>query len=165
MEEQLLSLLAQLREQAEYAQGYGPANLVALLREHRGHLRGLDLSGLAIHGAYLQGVEMQDASLAGAALPLSLTLFGEREDRRRGKQKRDRLSQVELVSVAWEDDLNGSIYHIVGEMASAGERPVARGAWTSEEKLGPECDRHRAGQECRAATHGGECVFTRPQYR
>jgi hypothetical protein len=68
VEEQLLSLLAQLREQAEYAQGYGPANLVALLREHRGHLRSLDLSGLAIRGAYLQGVEMQDASLAGAVL-------------------------------------------------------------------------------------------------
>jgi WD40 repeat protein len=68
VEERLLSLLAQLREQAEYAQGYGPANLVALLREHRGRLRSLDLSGLAIRGAYLQEVEMQDASLAGAAL-------------------------------------------------------------------------------------------------
>ncbi|HET8851382.1 MAG TPA: NB-ARC domain-containing protein, partial [Ktedonobacteraceae bacterium] len=68
VEEQLLSLLAQLREQAEYAQGYGPANLVALLREHRGHLRGLDLSGLAIRGAYLQGVEMQDTTLAGALI-------------------------------------------------------------------------------------------------
>jgi len=68
VEEQLLCLLTQLRAQAEYAQGYGPANLVALLREHRGHLRGLDLSGLAIRGAYLQGVEMQDASLAEADL-------------------------------------------------------------------------------------------------
>jgi WD40 repeat protein/transcriptional regulator with XRE-family HTH domain len=68
VEEQLLSLLAQLREQAEYAQGYGPANLMALLQGHRGHLRGLDLSGLAIQGAYLQGVEMQDASLVGAVL-------------------------------------------------------------------------------------------------
>ncbi|MFL5587970.1 MAG: NB-ARC domain-containing protein, partial [Ktedonobacteraceae bacterium] len=66
VEERLLSLLAQLRERADYAQGYGPANLVALLRELRGDLRGLDLSQLAFGGAYLQGVEMQDASLAGA---------------------------------------------------------------------------------------------------
>lgn len=42
--------------------------LAPLLREHCGHLRGLDLSGLAFRGAYLQGVEMQDASLAGSAL-------------------------------------------------------------------------------------------------
>src|SRR5260370_4071812 len=68
VEEHLLSLLAQLRERADYAQGYGPANLVALLRQQRGHLRGLDLSQLALRGAYLQGVEMQDTSLAGATL-------------------------------------------------------------------------------------------------
>jgi WD40 repeat protein/transcriptional regulator with XRE-family HTH domain len=68
VEEHLLVLLAQLRERAEYAQGYGPANLVALLRQQRGHLQGLDLSQLAIRGAYLQGVEMQDASLVGATL-------------------------------------------------------------------------------------------------
>src|SRR2546421_7236372 len=68
VEERLLSLLAQLRERADYAQGYGPANLVALLRELRGDLRGLDLSQLAFRGAYLQGVEMQDATLSGATL-------------------------------------------------------------------------------------------------
>ena len=50
------------------AQGYGPTNLIALLRELRGHLRQLDLSHLFIRGAYLQGVEMQDTSLAGATL-------------------------------------------------------------------------------------------------
>jgi WD domain, G-beta repeat/Pentapeptide repeats (8 copies) len=49
MEERLLALLAQLREQ-------------------RGHLRGLDLSQLAIRGASLQGVEMQDANLSEATL-------------------------------------------------------------------------------------------------
>ena len=37
-----------------------------LLRALRGHLRRLDLSGLAIREAYLQGVEMQDASLMEA---------------------------------------------------------------------------------------------------
>ena len=68
VEEHLLALLAQLRERAEYAQGYGPANLVALLRQQRGHLRGLDLSQLAFRGAYLQGVEMQDTTLSGATL-------------------------------------------------------------------------------------------------
>jgi WD40 repeat protein/transcriptional regulator with XRE-family HTH domain len=68
VEEVLQSLLDQLRGRAQEAQGYGPANLVALLREQRGHLRSLDLSRLAIRGAFLQGVEMQDASLARASL-------------------------------------------------------------------------------------------------
>jgi WD40 repeat protein/transcriptional regulator with XRE-family HTH domain len=68
LEEQLLSLLAHLRTQADYAQGYGPANVLALLLLHRGHLRGLYLSRLALRGAYLQGVEMQDANLSGATV-------------------------------------------------------------------------------------------------
>ncbi len=68
VEKQLLSLVDQLREQADYAQGYGPANMLALLRQHWGHLRGVDLSQLSIRGAYLQGVEMQDANLSGATL-------------------------------------------------------------------------------------------------
>ncbi len=68
VEERLLWLLDQLRGRGEEAQGYGPANLVALLRVLRGNLRGLDLSRLAIRGAFLQGVEMQDASLARATL-------------------------------------------------------------------------------------------------
>ena len=42
---------------------------MALLRLQRGHLRGLDLSQLVLREAYLQGVEMQDANLRGAALP------------------------------------------------------------------------------------------------
>src|SRR2546423_1975529 len=68
VEEHLLALLDQLRTRAIYAQGYGPANLLALLREVRGHLRGLDLSQLAVRGASLQGVEMQDTKLSGATL-------------------------------------------------------------------------------------------------
>ena len=47
----MLALLTQLRERADYAQGYGPANVLALLRLERGHLRGLDLSQLAIRGS------------------------------------------------------------------------------------------------------------------
>jgi len=68
LEQQLFALLDQLRARADYAQGYGPANLVVLLRVLRGDLRGLDLSRLALRSLYLQGVEMQDTSLAGAHL-------------------------------------------------------------------------------------------------
>jgi WD40 repeat protein/transcriptional regulator with XRE-family HTH domain len=68
LEEQLLALLSELRERADDAQGYGPANLLALLRELRGHLRGLDLSHLVLRSAYLQEVEMQDTTLSGATL-------------------------------------------------------------------------------------------------
>ncbi len=68
LEEQLLALLDRLRERADDAQGYGPANLLALLRELRGHLRGLNLSKLSLRGVYLQGIEMQDTTLSGAAL-------------------------------------------------------------------------------------------------
>ena len=68
VEEQCLSLLRHLRTEDGISKGYGPANLISLLKDLRGHLRGLDLSRLAIRGAYLQGVEMQDATLAGALL-------------------------------------------------------------------------------------------------
>jgi WD40 repeat protein/transcriptional regulator with XRE-family HTH domain len=66
VEEQCLSLLRHMRREEGNSQGYGPANVIALLKELRGDLRGLDLSRLAIRGAYLQGVEMQDTTLAGA---------------------------------------------------------------------------------------------------
>jgi WD40 repeat protein/transcriptional regulator with XRE-family HTH domain len=68
VEAQLLSLLEQLRARAEYAQGYGPGNLITLLRLHRGHLRDLDLSHLVIRETYLQGIEMQDTSLVDAMI-------------------------------------------------------------------------------------------------
>jgi WD40 repeat protein/DNA-binding transcriptional regulator YiaG len=68
VEEHLLALLDQLRTRANYAQGYGPSNLLALLRELRGHLCGLDLSQLTIRGASLHGVEMQDTTLSGATM-------------------------------------------------------------------------------------------------
>ncbi len=68
LEGHLLGLLDRLRAWADYAQGYGPANLVALLRVLRGSLRGLDLSHLSLRGVYLQDVEMQDATLSGATL-------------------------------------------------------------------------------------------------
>jgi WD40 repeat protein/DNA-binding XRE family transcriptional regulator len=68
VEEPLLALLDELRKRPDDAQGYGPANVLALLSQQRGHLRGLDLSHLAIRGAFLQGIEMQDVSLAEARL-------------------------------------------------------------------------------------------------
>src|SRR5207248_3797995 len=64
----LLRLFAQFRAEDAAKEGYGPANVITLLKELRGHLRGLDLSQLALRGAYLQGVQMQDADLSGAML-------------------------------------------------------------------------------------------------
>jgi len=68
LEARLLSLLDDLRGLSQKFQGYGPANLVALLRVLRGDLRGLDLSHLALRSVSLQGIEMQDATLVGAIL-------------------------------------------------------------------------------------------------
>ncbi len=68
VERSLLELLAGWRGRPVGEQGYGPGNVVNLLRMLRGELRGLDLSHLAIRQAYLQEVEAQDASLAGAHL-------------------------------------------------------------------------------------------------
>jgi WD40 repeat protein len=68
LEGQLFALLDELRERADDAQGYGPANLLVLLRELRGHLCGLDLSHLLLRSSYVQEVEMQDTALAGATL-------------------------------------------------------------------------------------------------
>src|SRR6266567_2708105 len=58
VEAHLLRLLELFRALDAATQGYGPANVISLLTELRGHLRGLDLSRLAIRGAYLQGVEL-----------------------------------------------------------------------------------------------------------
>src|SRR6266571_2135601 len=68
VEDHLLRLLEQFRAEDAAKEGYGPANVISLLTALRGHLRGLDLSRLSIVGAYLQGVEMQDARLSGATL-------------------------------------------------------------------------------------------------
>src|SRR5215469_819642 len=68
VEAHLLGLLSQFRSEDAASQGYGPANVISLLKDLRGHLRGLDLSRLAIRGAYLQGVDMQDANLSGAVM-------------------------------------------------------------------------------------------------
>jgi WD40 repeat protein/transcriptional regulator with XRE-family HTH domain len=68
IEEHLLRLLALFRTEDAATQGYGPANVISLQKDLRGHLRGLDLSHLALRGASLQGVQMQDANLSGALM-------------------------------------------------------------------------------------------------
>jgi WD40 repeat protein/transcriptional regulator with XRE-family HTH domain len=68
LEHKLLTLLASWREQPPSEQGYGPGNIVNLLRLLRGNLRGLDLSHLALRSVYLQRVEMQDVLLNGVTI-------------------------------------------------------------------------------------------------
>src|SRR5256886_2666067 len=68
VEAHLLRLLSRFRSENAATQGYGPANVITLLKALRGHLRGLDLSQISIRRAYLQGAELQDANLAGAQL-------------------------------------------------------------------------------------------------
>jgi WD40 repeat protein/transcriptional regulator with XRE-family HTH domain len=67
-ERQLLMLMNQWRDRPGEDQGYGPGNVLNLLRLVRGDLRGMDLSRLTLRQAYLADVEAQDASLAGADL-------------------------------------------------------------------------------------------------
>src|SRR2546426_10459785 len=67
-EAHLQRLLSRFRSENAATEGYGPANVITLLKALRGHLRGLDLSRLSIRGAYLQGAKLQDANLAGAQL-------------------------------------------------------------------------------------------------
>jgi WD40 repeat protein/transcriptional regulator with XRE-family HTH domain len=67
-EQRLVELVQGWRGRPRAEQGYGPGNMVNALRLLRGDLRGLDLSRLSIRHAYLQEVEAQGASLAGAHL-------------------------------------------------------------------------------------------------
>src|SRR5947209_3414493 len=71
-EQQLLALLETWRGRSEVEQGYGPGNVVNLVRLLRGDLRGLDLSRLAIRQAYLAEVDAQDASLVDAHLAAAI---------------------------------------------------------------------------------------------
>ena len=68
VERPLLALLGTWRGRSGAEQGYGPGNVVNLLRLLQGELRGLDLSGLTLRQAYLKGIEAQGVSLAGAHL-------------------------------------------------------------------------------------------------
>jgi WD40 repeat protein/DNA-binding XRE family transcriptional regulator len=68
VEGMLLALLEGWRTRNYAEQGNGPGSVINLMRLLRGHLRGVNMSRLAIRHAYLQEVEAQDASLAGADL-------------------------------------------------------------------------------------------------
>lgn len=68
IEARLLALLQPLRGQSDEVQGYAPANLLALLRNLRGDLSGLDLQQLSIRNADFRGVHLHDTSLAEATL-------------------------------------------------------------------------------------------------
>jgi len=74
-EQRLVSLLEMQRGRPFEEQGYGPGNLVNLLRLLRGDLKEVDLSGLSIRQAYLQEVEAHGASLAESHL--ADTVLGE----------------------------------------------------------------------------------------
>jgi hypothetical protein len=67
-ERRLGELLQGWRGRPRAEQGYGPGNVVNLLRLLRSNLRGLDLSHLFIRQVYLQEVDAQDVSLAGSHL-------------------------------------------------------------------------------------------------
>lgn len=67
-EQRLLALLEGWRGRPMEEQGYGPGNIVNLLRLLRGDLRGLNLSRLAIRQAYLAQIDAQDSSLAETQL-------------------------------------------------------------------------------------------------
>jgi WD40 repeat protein len=68
VERLLIALLDKWRGAPRIDQGFGPGNVVNLLRLHRGDLRGLDLSRLTMRQAYLAGVDAQDVSFADADL-------------------------------------------------------------------------------------------------
>jgi len=68
----LLELLQQFRGRSRAAQGYGPGNVVNLLRVARGHLRDLDLSGLSLRQVDFAAVSAQGTSLARAELENAL---------------------------------------------------------------------------------------------
>lgn len=145
VEKTLCSLLDQLREWDSYTHGYGPANLIALLRVQRGHLRNIDLSHLSIRGASLQGIEMQDTSLAEAIIRESV--FTEAFDAiwavaiSRSGQYRAASSrrgdvrvwhkESQTLHLAWQahtDNANGIAF-------SPDERTLATASWDGSVKL------------------------------
>jgi WD40 repeat protein/transcriptional regulator with XRE-family HTH domain len=145
VEAHLITLLDQLRERADYAQGYGPTNLLTLLREQRGHLRGLDLSQLVIRAASLQGVEMQDTTLAGATLR-DTTFTGAFDDiwaltisrngtfwAMSGRQGKVQVWQQEgkLLYLAWQAHIDT----IMALTFSPDERTLITGGWDGSLKL------------------------------
>lgn len=71
--QQLIGLLDDWRDRANAEQGYGPGNVVNLLRVLRGSLSGLDLSHLVLRQVHLADVEARDTSLADSYLAESVS--------------------------------------------------------------------------------------------
>jgi WD40 repeat protein len=67
IEQQLMHVLATLRNIPQREQGYGSGNVINLLYQLRGSLRGCDFSGLHIRQASFVGVDLQDANFAGSS--------------------------------------------------------------------------------------------------
>lgn len=72
LEQHLMRRVYLLRGKPYAAQGYGGGNIVNLLTCLKGHIRTRDFSHLMVRQAYLQGIEAQDASFAGADVADSL---------------------------------------------------------------------------------------------
>src|SRR5207247_8469373 len=72
IEQQLMHVLATLRNIPQKEQGYGGGNVINLLYQLRGTLRGCDLSGLHIRQASFVGVDLQDANFAGTSFGQSV---------------------------------------------------------------------------------------------
>ena len=64
IEQRLRQALATIRSRSWEEQGYGAGNVINLLYQLRGTLRGYDFSQLRIRQAYLAGVELQEANFA-----------------------------------------------------------------------------------------------------
>ena len=67
VEQQLMHVLATLRDKPRRVQGYGAGNVINLLDRLKGTLRGFDFSRLSIRQAYFVGVNLQDANFAGSS--------------------------------------------------------------------------------------------------
>jgi WD40 repeat protein/transcriptional regulator with XRE-family HTH domain len=145
IEAHLLRLLSQFRAEDAATRGYGPANVITLLTALRGHLRGLDLSRLALRGVYLQGVELQDSNLAFARLEECLltqsfdaltTLATRLSDQywatagRRG-QVRVWRERGNVLHLSWQAH-SATVYALA---SSPDERLLASGSWDGSLKL------------------------------
>jgi hypothetical protein len=141
IEPRLLGLLDRWRGGPSEEQGYGPGNVVNLLRLLRGDLRELDLSRLAIRQAYLAQVDAQDTSLMESYLAetvlaesVSLPALGRAERGRRLAGSRD----VDWAGMAVAG--RGPHATLVG-----GRGPHRRGLWSGTICRWPPVSQRRWG--------------------
>src|SRR6266581_3147137 len=72
VEQRLLQAMAILRNTPRREQGYGGGNVINLLYQLRGTLRGYDFSELHMRQAYFMGVDLQNANFAGSSFDHSV---------------------------------------------------------------------------------------------